>query len=583
MRTGAVCWREISPSEVAMFALKGILPVHGLQPLLHEFAAHYWCANTPVSRAIQMRWLDYGRRTGMLLSTDAFAGDDFHEQVKHFDPNLVAVAAELAGVEACLRPFAEGIATFAEFDFYPPLKRGGTSVPYLTQITMLIAQRNANATGDRRPGVGSILRARESLQASRVAEATIHRKSDLLCHPAAHGGMEDCYLLGYTLVKSIHDKVRRLYGDQLDVEAVISFLIYHVYWDWRIVDLLVSNERLRPSDVMSLVRATIEELFDQDFLERYRAWDKWLHDLDAAGESESGRRNEMPFHGLTTEEIQAIKKRGENFIENRLLPNGPRGMDLVLSIPRHMLNLCALYTTNVWVEIDSSNSARLFVDNERGRQLVAMMDIVERLPAQQTAGSLTVYGTFQPAGLFTMLVSLRAGKSQITLGSIGPGGEKADWLKTTNFWLKGEAAHHDTLESFCETIETIIQGVDRESGRNMFANTLEAAEQGALDTYRELVACQDGPGQSLVSFAGGLSAEDDSGVRSLFNDGRMFDAYSLLGLCNSFTADRAELAKLLAAQDYDLDQLLRYTERIDREHQVRLIAQTTNNELLTAF
>src|SRR5437879_6015192 len=93
------------------------------------------------------------------------------------------------------------------------------------------------------------------------------------------------------------DNVRRKYGDQLDSEAIISFLIYHVYWDWRIVDLLLSRDRIQPRAVMDLLASTLRRLFDSDFLQRYDAWDQWLTSLEASGNWESGRHNEMPFHG----------------------------------------------------------------------------------------------------------------------------------------------------------------------------------------------------------------------------------------------------------------------------------------------
>lgn len=309
MRTGSVCWREITPLEVVQFAFHGKLPAHGFQPIFHEFAAHYWCANTPVNRAIQMRWLDYLRRSALLLTTDDFAGDDSAQHAARFDPELIALSAELLGIESCLRPFAEGIATFVEFNYYPPPKRAGQIVPYLTQIAVLLAQMNADASGDQRPGVGSLMRAHEALKACRLDKCTVRRKGDLLCHPIGNGGLEECYLLGYALIKSIYDKIRATY-DRLDLEDIVSFLIFHIYWDWRIVDLLVTNEHVRPEAVMSLVASTIRGLFEDDLLERYDAWDKWQMDLLASGQWETGRDNEMPFHGLSTEQIQSIKRRG---------------------------------------------------------------------------------------------------------------------------------------------------------------------------------------------------------------------------------------------------------------------------------
>ena len=62
---------------------------------------------------------------------------------------------------------------------------------------------------------------------------------------------------------------------------------------------------------------------------------------------ESGRHNEMPFHGLTSSDIQLIKRKGGAFIVDRLTPQGERGIDLMLSLPRKMLDLCTLFETTV--------------------------------------------------------------------------------------------------------------------------------------------------------------------------------------------------------------------------------------------
>ena len=95
MRTGAISWRGVKPLEIFAFAVQGVVPTHVLQPLLHEFAAHYWCTNTPVSRAIQMRWLDYVRRASMIFETA-------ERPAGKFDPDLIPISAELRGIEACL-------------------------------------------------------------------------------------------------------------------------------------------------------------------------------------------------------------------------------------------------------------------------------------------------------------------------------------------------------------------------------------------------------------------------------------------------------------------------------------------------
>jgi hypothetical protein len=568
MRTGAISWRNVTPLEVFGFAFQGVVPNHVVQPLLHEFAAHYWCTNTPVSRAIQMRWLDYVRRGSMIFGTPDGQGG-------RFDPDLIPISAELRGIEACLQPFAEGIATFAEFDFFPPRRRHRPSVPYLTQICMMLGKMSLQ--GEAYAKLSDFDLARVVAGMARHTDQAIRRKGDLLCHALAGGGMEDCYLLGYALVKGIYRRVRELYGDALDIEAVISFLIYHVYWDWRIVDLMVSEERPQPAQVMALVASSIEGLFADDFLKRYEAWDQWQMDLAKSGQWERGRHDEMPFHGLSTPDIQAIKRKGARFAVERLMPHGPQTIDRMLAVPPRMLDLCTLFETKVWVQINASNEMGLFIDTDDGVKQVAGMTLLEPRPAQQTEGVLTVYGTFRPAGEFSLLTSLRFGREQMTMFVGGPVRNREDWLSQTNALLALDAQCHDNLSYLCEIIENTIVGTDQDRNQNIIPTTIAAAEQMVMSRYRELVTDLGGTSRNLVEFAGRLPpGEDDAGVRTHFSKGRLFDAYSLLGLGNSFTESPADLEKVFAAQNYNLAELLQYTDQVARDRGVTLVERTGN-------
>src|SRR4051794_3236363 len=574
MRTGAISWRGVKPLEIFAFAVQGVVPTHVLQPLLHEFAAHYWCTNTPVSRAIQMRWLDYVRRASMIFETA-------ERPAGKFDPDLIPISAELRGIEACLQPFAEGIATFAEFDFYPPLRRHRPSIPYLTQICAMLGNMGLQSVKEAHPKLSDMDLARIIAGMSRTAAETVPRKGNLLCHALACAGMEDCYLLGYALVKGVYRRVRELYGDTLDIEAVISFLIYHIYWDWRIVDLMVSNERPQPAQVMALVASSIEGLFADDFLKRYEAWDQWQTNLANSGQWESGRHNEMPFHGLTSSDIQLIKRKGAAFVVDRLTPQGERGIDLMLSLPRKMLDLCTLFETEVWVEIDASREMRLFIDTGNGPKQVAGMTLQQPRPAQQTQGVLTVYGTFRPAGEFSLLTSVRFGREQMTFFVRGAARNREDWLSKTNAVLDLNARCHDDLSYLCEIIENTIVGADR---TNIIPETIAAAEQMVMSRYRQLVIELGGPVQKLVEFASRLApGEDDQGVRTHFSQGRLFDAYSMLGLASSVLESRSDVEKLLASQNYDLAELLQYTDRVAREHGIELVERTGSGAIRAAL
>jgi len=154
----------------------------------------------------------------------------------------------------------------------------------------------------------------------------------------------------------------------------------------------------------------------------------------------------------------------------------------------------------------------------------------------------------------------------------GPVRNREEWLNQTNALLALDAQCHDDLTYLCEIIENTIAGTDEDRGKNIIPNTIAAAEQMVMSSYRELVTGLGGASRTLVEFAGRLPpGEEDAGVRTHFSKGRLFDAYSLLGLANSFTESPADLEKLFAAQNYNLAELLHYTDQVARERGVELV------------
>ena len=68
-------------------------------------------------------------------------------------------------------------------------------------------------------------------------------------------------------------------------------------------------------------------------------------------------------------------------------------------------------------------------------------------------------------------------------------------------------------------------------------------------------------------------------MRTLFAKGRVFDAYALLGLANSFTDSRPDLEKLFASQNYNLAELLQYTDQVARDRGVQLVERTKSGAI----
>ena len=170
------------------------------------------------------------------------------------------------------------------------------------------------------------------------------------------------------------------------------------------------------------------------------------------------------------------------------------------------------------------------------------------------------------------MTSVRFGREQMTFFVRGAARNREDWLSKTNAVLDLNARCHDDLSYLCEIIENTIVGADR---RNVIPETIAAAEQMVMSRYRQLVIELGGPVRKLVEFAGRLApGEDDEGVRTHFSKGRLFDAYSMLGFASSVLESRSDVEKLLVSQNYNLAELLQYTDRIARERGIELVERT---------
>lgn len=194
---------------------------------------------------------------------------------------------------------------------------------------------------------------------------------------------------------------------------------------------------------------------------------------------------------------------------------------------------------------------------------------------QTIRGLLTIHGTFKPAGDFSLLTSLRFKRHHILLTIRGGAKDRDDWLKDTEFTLQLDATHQESLESLCDTLEDLLIRIDRLSRRNVFTEQRQTVAPAIIQSYRDLLREIGGPGAALLESAKRLpTPDDDFGVRSLFETSRLFDAYSLLSLCGSFTTSPEETATLLASQGYDLEELLRYAEQVGATSGVKLIEET---------
>jgi hypothetical protein len=174
---------------------------------------------------------------------------------------------------ALLRPLAEGLALFAEFDAISRIRSKAIS-PVLQSLFQFFVdpQRGADLF-QRLPGEVAIAAAiSEVLYDLRTNPATLSRKASLLLQPfSLHAGG---YLPGYLAVKSLWRAASRkhfLLANETD-----SFLMYlrsYIYDDWGFVATLLSQEldEIRSAEaIVNYLKHRIsqwEDLAEQDFSE----------------------------------------------------------------------------------------------------------------------------------------------------------------------------------------------------------------------------------------------------------------------------------------------------------------------------
>lgn len=207
----------------------GGAPADFLSLFLHE-ATHHWCFITPVGSAIAALILRARQHAAMLAE-----GAD--------DSVIEALLNDLVRARAAmmyLRPFAEGLACFAEFDAASKIRSRALS-PIMRWTGLLFAdpRRTAAMAKDGVPlnvafdeGVLNVL------ARLRRDPATLDRKASLLLQPlaASAGG----YLPGYLAVKSLWRTLcQNCFRAANETDLFLMYLRSYVYDDYALVRVLL--------------------------------------------------------------------------------------------------------------------------------------------------------------------------------------------------------------------------------------------------------------------------------------------------------------------------------------------------------
>ncbi len=219
-----IAWlSDIQPEDMLTLLSKRRAPAESLPTFLHE-ATHHWCFRSPVGSSLaflQMR----ARRDSLLFALDlnsSRSAFDVAEDVRRYESATYA-----------LRPLAEGLALFAQFD----VEHGGwpgISIPMSNAAVFY---------GDWHRGQGglSLTRFRDGMHRAlfeaRLAKATQQKKVQLLATPINYrdGG----YLPGYLAVRNLWLHACGRTEHFADSDLFLTYLRRFFYCDLGLVNVLL--------------------------------------------------------------------------------------------------------------------------------------------------------------------------------------------------------------------------------------------------------------------------------------------------------------------------------------------------------
>lgn len=237
---GAASWTDLLSNVTSLQPvrldehLQELLSPGGASPeialdFLHE-AAHQWCFASPVGAT-----LAFMQTRVIHLATSAHFGRSVPVGAVLEDILRIETAREL------LRPLAEGIAMFAEFDALSGYHSTTMSPPLLMLAPMFGKTEPESAA--REPAHELTRMTREILREARLTDDALRRRVALLSEPLAPtaGG----YLPGYLAVKTLWAGGGLLAGSALsfsETDLFLSYLRAYVYRDYGLVNVLLDQE-----------------------------------------------------------------------------------------------------------------------------------------------------------------------------------------------------------------------------------------------------------------------------------------------------------------------------------------------------
>lgn len=516
-----------------------------LSVFLHE-ATHHWCFTSPVAFAIAAIVLRARLETVRAIENNTRPPDSIIVDI---------VRADTA--TALLRPLAEGLALFAEFDVVSRMRSRAVS-PVLTALMQFFV--NLRESADLYQSLPGELATAETINRVllrlRTDPNTLNRKASLLLKPLAlkAGG----YLPGYLAVKSLwRAACRRDFRLANETDLFLMYFRSFIYDDWGLVACLLrpsDNEIQSAEDIVNHINSRLqqwENLSSQEVIayEDYLLGDKRVREVPGI----------MLESGLVSEGrelLNALERGLTAKIEDAPVISAIAAWHVSMLMRRHFMNLVS---ASVQVRVIQGGIVQIGWEGTPILEL-SQADLVQKAAPVPGDASLEVVFTFRQDRFDRAIVVHRNGEIMAckAIGLEQHAAETRDNVIAT-------FRERPKLQAFEKHMHTIMEDIVRQSWFSIPVEHCRSQIAGLVDSFYRDTALRFARSYDAIDQC--AEAMADRGFKTILGgSGKLTRGLALLGLVTSLNPASAFVEKQFQNAGLDLKATLKDLQSAYEEH-----------------
>lgn len=538
----------------------GTAPRNLLPNFLHE-ATHHWCFLSPVGSTLAALQLRAQRHAMELLTKPETERQ--HELEHQLCEDLIR--AETA--EACLRPIAEGLALFTEFDAMTNQKSSIMSIP-LTVAIQFFGNLKFSQT---KLGLTPVLL--DMLRWMRLDEHCIKRKVALFGKPFSYGS--GGYLPGYLTVRSLwliaaEKNARLLNETDLTLTYLRSFFFDDMSLVARLLDpstkelesagAIVNHISQRFRTFLDVEPSDIES-WEQNVLLKYK--DDWEQNLLLKYKDEQSALYLMNLH--VDEELYSLGEKLQTELRNEFKSDKSTTMDNLLRL--HAADIFGqrdvMYVGSLQIKVTVDKSGHFHALYEEA--LILEGKAVNGVADGSNEGSLDLFFSIHSKLLFKVITITR-GEELVATKFLGPERiTKKGALRFEQF--KGQ---HSVLQKLRNDSNQAVVAVLKNSWMKIVVKHVRRQLPEMVEKIYLPIALAHVPNNKLET---DYAIMRKDGLLSILNyDRDLIEGLALIGLiCSSVSPHRMVVSWWFKRNGLDLDATLAKLQQCNEKYGLPLV------------